>query len=176
MRPLVRRRSHESSFAADLDIRWLALYGPTHLGGSGAGVALNLIWRRDCWFSLSYFEGDVDGAEDGILVGLRLLRVATLHDILDHAVFKAMVGDHYDASARLDNLGAASEHGVEGVHLVVYLDAQCLEDFGKRLVLIILGSDGLDDLSQSRCRLYGAVGTDASYGVDNFERLVDLAP
>ena len=103
------------------------------------------------------------------------LHVAGLHQVLHQAVLQRVVGDDRQPSARAQGLGGRLEHLAQGLHLVVHLDAQCLEDAGQLLLLAFAAEEGLHDVQELADGGDGGVGPCLGDGGRQLAAVLQLA-
>lgn len=121
--------------------------GNTEFGTPGAWVEGNLIVGRDDGPGIDETERRRGASEE---IDSRVaIEVAGLHEILDEAILKGMVGDDSETTAGLEDAESLLKESLEGIDFAIDLDAQSLEDLSELLLLLSGIDEGADDLEQA---------------------------
>ena len=78
-------------------------------------------------FAVHLYERTRDATEEVLLH--TAFHISRLHHVLHNTVFQRVIGDDRQATALCEQFGGGQQHLTQGIHLVVHLDAQRLEEF-----------------------------------------------
>ena len=109
-------------------------FGDAQFGAAGAGV-------NGDFFDIGLNRFPCDEFERRLWVAVEVFfhfagQIPRAHEVLHKPVFQGVVGDDDQPSAILQRVERLREERLEDGHLLVDLDADGLENFGKALVLL----------------------------------------